>query len=169
MLVLDALVIVGSMSILAWSTAVSAVVRAGAPTRSGWARTDAVDATLFTDGLDRLSIEQIPYGSPSSDASFRSDELPSLRRSTPGFQLRKVGTVRLPAREVVLAKCTASAADPASGTPVRQDVQRYELWHAGQRAVLTVANLRGRPDPMAGCPQLLPLAALTTSRAARPG
>lgn len=113
----------------------------------GWIRTTAADATVFTNELDRLSIEQIPYGSPSSEASFRSEELPTLRRLTPGFRLRSISTARLPAGPAILVQYTETATDPASGTPVIRDVQRYELWHADQRMVLTVASPPGRPGP----------------------
>jgi diguanylate cyclase (GGDEF)-like protein len=61
-LVLDALVIVGSMSILAWATAVSAVVRAGAPTRTAFAVAIAYpvsDLVLVAIALLTLTLRRI--------------------------------------------------------------------------------------------------------------
>lgn len=104
----------------------------------GWVRSAVADATVFANRLDSLRIEQIPYGSESSEASFRADELPGLRRTTPGFRLHRVGTVALPAGSAVLAEYGAIGTDPVTGRPVAQEVDRYELWHADQRAVLTL-------------------------------
>jgi hypothetical protein len=114
----------------------------------GWARTRTADAVTFTDRLSSVRVEQIPYGSASTEASFRSDELPNLRRSTPGFRLRKVGTVALPAGPAVVAEYTRTAAapDPVTGKAVEQAVARYELWHADQRVVLTLTRPRGTGD-----------------------
>jgi hypothetical protein len=111
----------------------------------GWARTRTADAIMFTDKLTSVRVEQIPYGSASTEASFRSVELPELRRSTPGFRLRKVGTVSLPAGPAVVAEYTRTAAapDPVTGRAVEQAVARYELWHADQRVVLTLTSPRG--------------------------
>ena len=106
----------------------------------GWVRSVVADATIFADRLASLRIEQIPYGSASSEASFRRDELPGLRRTTPGFRLRRLGTVALPAGSAVLAEYSAAGAGPVAGRPITQEVRRYELWHADQRAVLTLTG-----------------------------
>ena len=61
-LLLDALVIVGSMSILAWATVVSAVVRAGAPTRPAFAVAVAYpvsDLVLVAIALLTLTLRRI--------------------------------------------------------------------------------------------------------------
>lgn len=107
---------------------------------AGWVRTAVAEATVFADRLGSLRIEQIPYGSASSEASFQADELPTLRRMTPGFRLRRVATVSLPAGTAILAEYAATATDPVTGRPVAQEVHRYELWHADQRAVLTLTG-----------------------------
>jgi hypothetical protein len=111
----------------------------------GWARTHTADAITFTGRLTSVRVEQIPYGSASTEASFRSVELPSLRRNTPGFRLGKVGTVALPAGPAVVAEYTRTSAapDPVTRKAVEQAVARYELWHADQRVVLTLTSPRG--------------------------
>jgi len=36
-----------------------------------------------------------------------------------------------------------SPADPVTGKTVRQDVERYEFWHAGKLAVVTLSSPQG--------------------------
>ena len=105
-----------------------------------WAGTRTPDGITFSHGLGSLRIEQIPYGSPSTEASFRSTELPGLRQTTPGFRLRRLDTVALPAGPAVLAEYAETVPDKPSGAGVERDVQRYELWRADQRVVLTLAS-----------------------------
>lgn len=108
---------------------------------SGWARTASPDGITFSHQLDSLRLEQVPYGSPSTTASFRSNELPGLRQASRGFRLRRIDTVALPAGPAVLAEYveTVVPGRPA-GVAVERDVRRYELWHADQRVVLTMAS-----------------------------
>jgi hypothetical protein len=117
----------------------SGVYRIEAP--AGWAKIGSPDGITFTGGLRSIRIEQIPSGSASTEASFRADELPYLRRSTRGFRLRRTGTIVLPAGTAVTADYTEIVTDAATGKPVERDVRRYELWHDDQRAVLTLSGL----------------------------
>jgi len=104
-----------------------------------WVRIRSADGITVSHRLDSLRLEQVPYGAPSTAASFRSDELPGLRQATRGFRLRRLGTVALPAGPAVLAQYDETVPGPG-GPTVERDVQRYELWHADQRMVLTMAS-----------------------------
>ena len=104
-----------------------------------WARISSPDGITVSHRLDSLRLEQVPYGSPSTAASFRSNELPGLREATRGFRLRRLGTVALPAGSAVLAQYDETVPGPG-GPTVERDVQRYELWHTDQRMVLTMAS-----------------------------
>jgi hypothetical protein len=107
----------------------------------GWARIDSPDGITFSGGLHSIRIEQIPYGSAPTEASFLADELPLLRRTTPGFRLRRTGTTVLRSGTAVVADYTGTATDASSGKPLQRDFRRYEVWHADQRAVLTLVSL----------------------------
>jgi glycosyltransferase involved in cell wall biosynthesis len=110
----------------------------------GWARTQAGPVTTFTDKLNSVRIEQVAAATAPTEASFRSGELPGLTVATPGFQLGSAHGVRLPAGAAVQVDYRAtSAPDPVTGKTVEQDVQRFELWHAGQEVILTLASPRG--------------------------
>jgi hypothetical protein len=102
---------------------------------AAWTRTTDGDASVFTGGSASIRVEQIPYGSASTEASFRADELPALSRNTPGFRLQWVGPATVPAGRAVLAEYTETVA----GTAVVEEARRYELWQADQRMVLTLA------------------------------
>jgi hypothetical protein len=105
-----------------------------------WARTRTPDGITFSDRFDSIRLEQIPYGSPSTVALVRSVELPGLRKATPGFRLRRLDTVRLPAGQAIRVEYAETVSDRPSGPAVERDVQRYELWHADQRMTLTLAS-----------------------------
>ena len=105
-----------------------------------WTRTRIPDGIAFTHRLESIKLEQVPYGSPSTTASFRTNELPGLRQATPGFRLRGIDAVALPAGPAVLAQYAETVADGPTGAAVERDVQRYELWHADQRMVITLAS-----------------------------
>jgi hypothetical protein len=77
----------------------------------------------------------------STEASFRADELPGLQRTTSGFRLQWIGTTVLPSGRAVVADYAETTTDASTGKTLERDVRRYELWHADQRAVLTLAGL----------------------------
>lgn len=110
----------------------------------GWSRTGSGTTVTFTDKLNSIRLEQVAAATAPTAASFRSVELPSVQRATPGFQLRTVRAVTLPAGPALLAEYAAtSAPDPVTGKTVAQDVQRYELWHGGQEVTVTLSSPRG--------------------------
>ena len=104
-----------------------------------WARTRSPDGVTFSSGSDSLRFEQVPYGAAPTEALVRSGELDDVRRTTPGFRLRRLGTVALPAGSAVLLQYTDTIRDRA-GSVVEREVRRYELWRADQRLVLTLAS-----------------------------
>jgi hypothetical protein len=108
---------------------------------AGWAQIGSPDGITFTGGVRTIRVEQIPYGSATTEASFRADELPALRQQTPGFRLLQIGTTVLPAGSAVVADYTGTATDATTGNAFQRDVRRYEIWHADQRAVVTLAGL----------------------------
>jgi glycosyltransferase involved in cell wall biosynthesis len=110
----------------------------------GWARTRTGTTTTFADKLNSVRIEQVAAAAAPTEASFRSGELPRLAAGTPGFRLGTAHGVRLASGAAVRVDYRAtSAPDAVTGKTVEQDVQRYELWHAGQEVILTLASPRG--------------------------
>jgi hypothetical protein len=110
----------------------------------GWARAETASGVTFTDKLNTIAVTTGPVPSAPTSASVRANEVPELRRRGRSFLLRSVTTVTRPAGQAVLAVFEQDGpADPVTARRVRQDVERYELWHDGTLATLTLSSPKG--------------------------
>lgn len=110
----------------------------------GWARTDLGAGASFTERLNSILIATSPAATAPTTASVRADDIPKVQASTDGSGLKTISTVKRPAGDAVLVKYRArSAPDTVTGKRITQDVERYELWHNGTLATITLTSPKG--------------------------
>jgi hypothetical protein len=109
----------------------------------GWARTEAGGAVSFTDKLNTIRIETATAASAPTESSARAD-LQTVQAAAKGFVAGKVSTVTRPAGTGVLVTYQADAApDPVTGKVINDDVERYQFFHNGQLATITLSGPHG--------------------------
>jgi hypothetical protein len=105
----------------------------------GWGRTDSGGVTVFTDNFNSVQLQVVAATSAPSVDSARRDEVPMLQASTTNFQLGAVSTTTRKGGDAVLVTYTAdSAPNPVTGKVLSLAAERYEFWHDGQEAVVTL-------------------------------
>lgn len=110
----------------------------------GWSRRADGTAVVFTDKYNSIRIESVPAGSAPTVASARSTELPPIAASEPAYKAGSVSVVRRqPGRGVLVTYLRDSAPNPVTDKVVRDAVERYEFWHGGEEAVLTLSGPKG--------------------------
>lgn len=110
----------------------------------GWARATEGTATVFTDKLNGIRLEEQPTGSAPTVTSVTSDELPKLKSAVPGFIMGKTSAVTRKAGTGVLITYGArSAADPVTGKSSATAVERYEFWRGGHEVIVTLSSAVG--------------------------
>jgi hypothetical protein len=110
----------------------------------GWARKTAHGVTTYTDKYNSISIETRPAKKPPTVASARRVDVPEIRRSVANFQAGPITDVtRKHGTAVHLAYLMDSAPNPVTGKVVRDAVERFEFWHKGEEAILTLAGPQG--------------------------
>ena len=103
----------------------------------GWSETTRGSAVTFTDKLNgvqgRLGKDT---AAPTVDLAKRRD-VPALTSNQSAFELRSVTSVTVPGGSgVLIVYRRNSAPDRVTGRQYRDEVQRYELVHAGREVVL---------------------------------
>jgi hypothetical protein len=110
----------------------------------GWAQSSDGPATVFTDKYNSVRVEATPRSAAPDVAGARSQDVPQLQAAVPGFTLGDVRTVQRAAGPAVLITYDAdSPPNPVTGKGVRETVERYAFWHAGDQVVLTLSGPRG--------------------------
>jgi hypothetical protein len=110
----------------------------------GWSRTTGTTWVVFTDKLNSVRVDVAQQASPPTVASVKRDEVPALARSSRKFQLVSVATVTRHAGTAVLVRYRSDAPpDPVTGKVVHDDVERYDFWHAGALAPVTLSGPQG--------------------------
>ena len=106
-----------------------------------WARTTVKGSFSFTDKLNTVAVAWEPAVRGPTAASAKATEVPQLRRTTRAFQLQGVSTASLPAGPAVFLRYQVNS-DPnaVTGKQYRMDVQRYELFHAGNEVIVTLTS-----------------------------
>jgi hypothetical protein len=108
----------------------------------GWSQSTTPGGVTFTDKFNSVRVETHSAATAPTAASFRATELPALRAAC--VEVRSVTTVTRPAGTALLVTYRADAPpDPVTGKVVRDDVERYELWHNGTEAILTLSGAVG--------------------------
>lgn len=113
----------------------------------GWAQSTAhgitggTGVTTFTDKYNSVSIQVVDASSAPTVASAQGKEIPELRRTVSHFTLQGVETVsRAHGNAVHVTYLMDSQPNPVTGKVVRDAVERFEFWHAGQEAILTLTG-----------------------------
>lgn len=110
----------------------------------GWARTDTTNHVHFTQKLVDIDIRLVPKASAPTVASVRSEELDAITRSARCVKITGITLVsRRSAMAIRVAYQADSEPDPVTGKVVRDDVERYEIWHVGTEAIITLAAPAG--------------------------
>jgi len=98
----------------------------------GWVSAGSGGRVTFTDKLNGISAQVARVDGPVTVASARTQDVPTLMRSQPAFELRDIKAVSLPAGTgVLIVYRRNSAPDPVTGRMFRDEVQRYEVGGAG--------------------------------------
>jgi hypothetical protein len=106
----------------------------------GWARSRTGGVTTYTDNYNSISIE-VRSARHAPTVRSAGHELQQLRRTVSHFQLQGITTVqRKHGQAVHVLYLMDSAPNPVTGKVVRDAVERFEFWHAGQLAVLSLAG-----------------------------
>jgi hypothetical protein len=110
----------------------------------GWSRTASGSNVTFSDRLDSVRIDTQPAGQAPTVESATAGQVPALRGAVPGFSLQDVTGVRRSAGDAVRIRYRADS-QPSSVTnrPARLAVERYEFWHAGVEATITLSSPLG--------------------------
>ncbi len=123
-------------------TPVGASFTASVP--QGWVQSRDGAATVFTDKFNSVRLEVRPLAAAPDVASVRSQDVPSLQASAPGFALGDVQAVGRTAGSAVLMTYTAtSPTNAVTGKSVTEAVERYVFWRGGQEAILTLSGPKG--------------------------
>jgi hypothetical protein len=110
----------------------------------GWARSETADAVTFTDKFNSIRVQVVAAAAAPNPDSARARELPAIQAEAACLQAGDVTTVTRKGGTAVLIKYRADAPpDTVTGRVVRDDVERYELWHNGSEAVLTLTAPMG--------------------------
>jgi len=103
---------------------------------------------MFTD--EKLNVVTVSWAKASSAptaSSAKKTDIPRLQQSERAFQLEHLRAVRLPggpAVEIIFLE--NSAPDAVTGKQYRTEVLRFELFHAGEEAVISLASPVGRDN-----------------------
>jgi hypothetical protein len=110
----------------------------------GWAKSTQGPVTTYTDKYNSISIEVRQRPSAPTVASAKAEDVPELQQSTANFQLQGVEMVsRQHGAAVHLTYLADSAPNPVTDKVVRDAVERFDYWHQGQEAILTLAGPNG--------------------------
>jgi hypothetical protein len=110
----------------------------------GWARRARGSTVTFTGNLNSVAVQSLPAQRAPTIAEVRRTIVPQLAKTTSGFRLVAVNTLRRPAGTAVhLVNQSASKANAVTGKRSLQTVERYLFFHNGREVVLTLAGPRG--------------------------
>lgn len=95
----------------------------------------------FTDKYNSVSIEVRQRASAPTVASANKEDVPELQSSVSNFA---VGDITMVTRQhgsaVHIAYLLDSEPNPVTDKVVRDAAERFEFWHAGQEAILTLTG-----------------------------
>ncbi len=107
----------------------------------GWAMARSGPVTTYTDKYNSISIEVRRRANPPTVATARKEDVPELRSTAPNFALGDITTVtRQHGTAVHIAYQLDSPPNPVTDKVVRDAAERFEFWHAGQEAILTLTG-----------------------------
>jgi hypothetical protein len=106
----------------------------------GWSRASQGGAIAFTDKLNTIQLDSSAASSAPAVADGQA-ELRQLAGTVPGFKPGNVSTVKRSAGTALLITYTGNGApDPVTGKVVPNAFERYEFFHNGRLATLTLSG-----------------------------
>lgn len=107
----------------------------------GWAKAVSGGVTTFTDKYNSVSIEVRRRASAPTVASAKKEDLPELASTVPNYAPGQVAMVtRAHGSAVHITYLLDSAPNPVTDKVVRDVAERFEFWHAGEEAILTLTG-----------------------------
>jgi len=107
----------------------------------GWARKNVNGVTTFTDHYNSIALQVRAASKAPTVASARTKDVPQLKSSVSKFQLQHVATTTRAGQKVVeVDYLLDSAPDQVTGKVVRDIAYRFEFFHNGKEAVLTLTG-----------------------------
>jgi hypothetical protein len=109
----------------------------------GWSRAVRDGAVTFTDKLNSIRLESRSANTAPELADGQA-ELKKLATAVPGFKPGDVTTVKRSAGTALLVTYTGDGPpDPVTGKVVTDAFERYEFFHNGRLAILTLSGPEG--------------------------
>ena len=106
----------------------------------GWSRASAGGAITFTDKLNSIRLDSSSASAAPTVADGQA-ELKKLADTVPGFKPGDVTTVKRSAGTAVLITYVGyGPPDPVTGKTVSDAFERYEFFHNGRLAILTLSG-----------------------------
>jgi hypothetical protein len=110
----------------------------------GWARRTNAGVTTFTDNYNSIAISVAPRASAPTVQSAKRQDVPRLKATVSHFAQGDVAKVqRRHGSAVLITYLLDSAQNRVTGKVVRDAAERYEFWHGGTEAILTLTGPRG--------------------------
>jgi hypothetical protein len=109
----------------------------------GWPSTTRSGATTFTHAYNGITVV-VAHSAKAPTVASEKAELAKLKATIKGFAHPAVSVITRAGGSGVLVRYqAASAPSPVTGTRIKADVERYELWRGGREAVITLQAPHG--------------------------
>jgi hypothetical protein len=110
----------------------------------GWAQSSDGNATVFTDKLNTIRIEESTADNAPTVQSVKDNEVPQIASTSTNYEPGDVTQVSRKSGPAILVTYRAdSAPDPVTGKVIHLDVERYEFYSAGKLVTLTLSGPQG--------------------------
>jgi len=110
----------------------------------GWSRKSTPTSSTFTSNLNSIGVAWMPMTGAPTARSARATTVRAIHAATLAIRLQTVRTVTLaggPAVEIVYQ--VNSAPNPVTGRQYRLVIERFEFYHQGRGAVLSLSSAVG--------------------------
>ena len=110
----------------------------------GWSRKTGAASSTFASNLNSITVAWKPMAAAPTVSSARATTIPALQASSLAFRLRGVRAVPLaggPAVEIIYL--VNSPPNQVTGRQYRMVIERFELYHSGRGAVLSLSSAVG--------------------------
>jgi len=98
----------------------------------------------FTDKFNTVNIALTDAAEAPTAASAQAREVPAIHSSARcAGQIKVTATVRKAGPVILLTYQAEGEPDSVTGKVVNLDVERYEYWHNGTEAVVTLSSAAG--------------------------
>jgi hypothetical protein len=118
----------------------SAAAHAAIKVPEGWARQLTATGATFSSNLNSISVASLPLTASPTVTTARASTVPMLTRSTLAFRLQSIQAVHLvggPAVKIVYQ--VNSRPNAVTGRQYRLVIERFEFYHDGRGAVLSLS------------------------------